>query len=1078
MLANLWRKLRGSQASAALKRQSARHSRRLFLEPLENRSLLATLVVTSTADTIAEDGVVTFREAITSANNNANVNADVVAAGTYGTDTINFNIPGSGVQTISPASALPQITDPVFIDGYTQPGSVTNTNTPDQGGSNAVLLIELSGSNLSGGNGLHVIAADSTIRGLVINRFAGSGIQIDRNRALVAGNFIGVDPTGTVALGNGIGIQIVNGNDTTIGGTTPDTRNVISANASTGVRASTFFQAAVSGTSVLGNLIGTDRTGTQALGNGAFGVHFNYPGTNNRVGGDFPEARNIISGNFTSGVLFSTVAISIINDVSGSRVLGNYIGTDVTGTMPLGNGRHGVEFSLGDALLGHVEVGGVTPADRNIIAFNGQDGVSFDSSTTRNVSAAILSNAIFGNGGLGTDFNNDGVTPNDAGDTDSGPSGLQNFPVITSVSRTGGSTTATGTLNSAPITSFRLEFFANDAADPSSFGEGQTFLGFTNVITDAAGNASFTATLPVATTATQFITATATRRPPESSVPIETSEFSQLIADLALTIADSPDPVSVGQDLTYTLTITNPSLSSPSGPVTLTDTLPANVTFVSATASQGTFTQSGSTVTFALGTVALGGSATATITVRPTAAAAGTTLTNSATVTSLINDPNSVNNTDSETTNVSAAPAPEADLQVTKLENASPAVAGTDLTYTITVTNAGPTDAQTVSLTDPLPTGTTFVSASQASGTAFNLTTPPAGSDGTFTASTTTLAAGASASFTLVLHVSASTPDDTTLNNTATVSSATPDPNPANNSDTSSTGVNTQADLRVTKSASSASVAAAGNLTYTITVTNAGPSDAQGVTLSDLLPPGTTFVSFAPSSGFASSTPIAGAGGTVTASAPSMLAGQTVTFQLVVQVGSGTSIFNTAEVAAATSDPNPANNSASSTTLVQQQPTVATRLTVTLTARQARYQNEFGIFFADDASGRIGNIQPGDPGYARAALSRRQLVFHAKTRIGTKRNLNAPAGAHLGMYLIQNSSSAKFLLRNPENRLGSGPLIFFSFALANPDGFDHVRRPSSTRFAFEDMTFGGDRDFNDLVVDIRPQTKSPLARRH
>ena len=110
----------------------------------------ATIVVTSVSDTVAVDGSVTLREAITSINNGANVNADVVAAGAYGTnDTIQFNIPGPGVRTIDVSvQSLPPVTVPVVIDGYSQPLSSANTNGPAQG-TNAVPLIEL---NLSAGS--------------------------------------------------------------------------------------------------------------------------------------------------------------------------------------------------------------------------------------------------------------------------------------------------------------------------------------------------------------------------------------------------------------------------------------------------------------------------------------------------------------------------------------------------------------------------------------------------------------------------------------------------------------------------------------------------------------------------------------------------------------------------------------------------------------------------------------------------------------------------------------------------------------------------------------------------------------
>src|SRR5438552_9400007 len=116
------------------RRPAARLQRfRPGLECLEDRWVPATITVTGTGDTIAVDGLVTLREAMTSANNNADVNADVVAVGAYGTDTIQFNIAGAGVHTISPTSALPTISGPLTIDGYSQPGASANTNGPGLG---------------------------------------------------------------------------------------------------------------------------------------------------------------------------------------------------------------------------------------------------------------------------------------------------------------------------------------------------------------------------------------------------------------------------------------------------------------------------------------------------------------------------------------------------------------------------------------------------------------------------------------------------------------------------------------------------------------------------------------------------------------------------------------------------------------------------------------------------------------------------------------------------------------------------------------------------------------------------------
>src|SRR5262245_26631761 len=206
-LTNLWRKIRGSRASAASKRlYAAQRSRRLFLEPLENRSLLAAVItVNSTGDDDLRDTELTLREAI-EINNRTLAVATLTAAeqalvaGTptnTDTDTINFNIPGSGVHTISPASALPTISDPVFINGYSQPangGAAASPNMNDTGtnlGLTTVLLIELDGTNAGSAQGLFITAGNSAVRGLVINRFSGSGILLASSGNVVAGNFIG-----------------------------------------------------------------------------------------------------------------------------------------------------------------------------------------------------------------------------------------------------------------------------------------------------------------------------------------------------------------------------------------------------------------------------------------------------------------------------------------------------------------------------------------------------------------------------------------------------------------------------------------------------------------------------------------------------------------------------------------------------------------------------------------------------------------------------------------------------------------------------------------------------------------------
>lgn len=534
----------------------------------------ATFAVTNTNDSGADS----LRQAILDANASA------------GLDTIAFNIPGAGPHTIQPLSALPNITDPVVIDGYTQPGSSPNTNPPELG-SNAVLVIELDGTNAGAAvDGLFITAGSSTVRGLVINRFGGTGtqfggagIQIGGSGGnIVEGNFIGVDAAATSALGNsGSGVRITSPNNT-VGGTTAAGRNVISGNRFNGV----FIAAAdAAGNAVLGNFIGTDVNGTAPLGNSFEGVRIIAP--NNAVGGATVGARNVISGNQNG--------ISILGSPSaGNVVQGNFIGTEVSGTAPLGNSARGVYvdgsnntvggtatgagnvissngsdgviiagvFLTGDPVPGGATdnlvqgnfigtdasgkialsnggngvfvnaasdntIGGMATGASNTMAFNGGDGVSVRTCCALpGTSNAILSNAIFFNTGLGIDLDPDGINPNDTGDGDMGPNNLQNFPVLTSA--TSGSTSVEGTLNSAANNIFRLEFFSNNACDPSGNGEGESFLGTTDVTTDGSGDVSFMVTFPAAVPAGQFITATATD--PNDN----TSEFSQCLETVAV----------------------------------------------------------------------------------------------------------------------------------------------------------------------------------------------------------------------------------------------------------------------------------------------------------------------------------------------------------------------------------------------------------------------------------------------------------------------------------------------------------------------------------------------------------------
>jgi len=306
-------------------------------------------------------------------------------------DTIRFEI-GSGIQTITPLSALPTITDAAVIDGTSQPGFA---GTP---------IIQISGNSL-GVNGLTVTSAGSTIKGLVINRFGGSGIVVSGAGATgntIAGNYIGTDVTGALDFGNAQdGVRIQSGaRNNTIGGNQTGSRNVISGNENNGV------QITGGGTSqnwVAGNRIGTNAAGTASIPNG-FQSAANFSGVSlksgasaNLIGFDpakpNPELqRNLISGNGFYGVFIGD------SGTNNNVVAGNYVGTNATGTGPLGNAIHGIIIA-GASKNNRIGTDGNGAGDieeRNVLSGNVISGLRMrDAGTTGNVVAGNF---------IGTDF--------------------------------------------------------------------------------------------------------------------------------------------------------------------------------------------------------------------------------------------------------------------------------------------------------------------------------------------------------------------------------------------------------------------------------------------------------------------------------------------------------------------------------------------------------------------------------------------------------------------------------------------------------------------------------------------------
>jgi hypothetical protein len=382
----------------------------------------------------------TLRAAIQAAN--ANDNAPTV-------DLISFNIPGDGPHVIAPASEeLPAISEPVTIDGYTQ-GDLTSETTDDAkentraSGTNADLRIEIRGASADpGSNGLTIGSSGTTIRGLVITRF-----QEDS----------------TFVLGGSAIVFDISGERTT-------------------------------NNRVEGNFIGTNRTGTTAEPNEAFGVVNDSTSSGITIGGTTPASRNLISANAQSGV--------VLGSSDANTVRGNLIGTKANGADPLGNGFRAI-FAGGDKNL----------ISENVIAFNANDGVSiFDGVGTR-----ILTNSIFSNTGLGINLSAGG-REQDLKDPDTGANNRQNYPVISSATNSGTATTIKGTLNSKPRKTFTIQFFSN----PVLTDQGRTYLGQANVKTNLRGKASFSFSGPEIDTGQQ-ITATATGAE-------GTSEFSDAVS--------------------------------------------------------------------------------------------------------------------------------------------------------------------------------------------------------------------------------------------------------------------------------------------------------------------------------------------------------------------------------------------------------------------------------------------------------------------------------------------------------------------------------------------------------------------
>ena len=390
------------------------------------------------------------------------------------------------------------------------------------------------------------------------------------------------------------------------------------------------------------------------------------------------------------------------------------------------------------------------------------------------------------------------------------------------------------------------------------------------------------------------------------------------VADLSITKTDGVSSVTAGGGLTYTITASNAGPDTATG-ATVADTFPASLTgsWTCVGAGGGTCSAAGSGNINATVSLPAGGSVTYTVSATVSPAATGT-LSNTATVTAPagVSDPTPGNNSATDTDTIIQS----ADLAITKTDGVTIATAGGSVTYTITASNAGPSNASGATVADTFPaslTGTwTCVGAGGGTCTA-------AGSGNIN--DTVNLPAGGSVTYTVSATVSPALTG--TLSNTATVSSAVTDPNPGNNSATDTDTINQLADLAITKTDGVSNVTAGGSVTYTITASNAGPSHVVGATVADTLPASLAGAIW---------TCVGAGGGTCTASGSGNIngtvnlpAGGSVTYTVnatVSPAATGT-LSNTATVSSTATDPSPGNNSATDTDTIGQSGDLSVTLT-------------------------------------------------------------------------------------------------------------------------------------------------------
>ncbi len=606
----------------------------VFLLLGSHNAFAATYTVTNTDDS----GAGSLRQAVDDANNNV------------GHDQIDFNI-GAGVQTITLGSTI-NVSDPVKINGLSASGSACNGTSSTlkvviennviglgvgaagteinglvfgQGNAliadsadNAIIRCNFFGTNAAGtaavSSGSHggvytYGVSGTTIGGDAVtdmNLFGKYAIHIEGTSQTIKNNIVGTDITGTMALGiDDYGaILLTNVSNTVV------SNNLVSGATGSGIH---FYYGTDSGNTIKGNKIGTNYAGTAALPNSGAGISSWAAHSNEMIGGPNEADRNIISGNSDYAIKGLSIGVTIQNNFIGTNaagdaaipnavgvgidcgdadcssahiidnvisgngnnglylggignhlgavVQGNHIGTDITNTLDLGNELDGIFVGTGGD-SGRFLIGGTGANEGNTIRFNGGHGIGVNYFSGGK--ASLLGNSISDNGLLGISLGSFGSlenglnhTVNDSGDGDTGPNDLLNYPIVTQATDVSGHTNLNFDLD-VPAGDYRIEFFSNTEADPSGYGEGETYLGYEDITSTGTGSQSFTTS--VSGTGHTHLAATATLIDGDSPSGFgPTSEFGKFepVTDLEVASDDGVTTVHSGDSNTYTFTVTN-----------------------------------------------------------------------------------------------------------------------------------------------------------------------------------------------------------------------------------------------------------------------------------------------------------------------------------------------------------------------------------------------------------------------------------------------------------------------------------------------------------------------------------------